>query len=529
MSTPRNPLFICTGGAPRGIQPVAVADFHAVPRLGLAIALMTLLAPSAAEAATYAVGPGRDLHDLQAIAPKLQPGDVVLVDGDATYPGDLILREDGTAAAKITIRGRRVAGKRPVLAGGKTTIEVRGSHYQIEGFDLTGGAVRCFYHHSDDVTLADTVIHDCPHHGLLGADDDAGSLTLSYVEVYHAGAGDSAHPIYMATDERAHPGSVFRMEHCYLHDQNGGNNVKSRAERNELHYNWIEGALYHEVELIGPDGEEHHRREDSDVVGNVIKKLRPGYVVRVGGDGSGESNGRYRFASNTIVIGPETRAVFRLFNGLESIEMHNNAFFREGGGGVRILVEDDVRWAEGRALLSGTHNWLPRGSTAIPGEWDHTIVGVDPGFVSMNDLRPTATSPLVDAGSDVLPSPPRCAFPSPLAEAQSSPPVGKLEAPLAAAPRTRSGAIDIGAFEYTGPAAVGAGERTPGADEPEPPRPGHPPPTLPPSPPLFPRIVRGACGCDCVGVGPGGLRAAALGVLVGLVGLARRRGRPARH
>jgi hypothetical protein len=527
MSAPRNPL--CTRGASRGIQPVAVAYFHPAPRLGRAIALMTLLAPSAAEAATYAVGPSRDLHDLQAIAPKLQPGDVVLVDGDATYPGDLILREDGTAAAKITIRGRRVAGKRPVLAGGKTTIEVRGSHYQIEGFDLTGGAVRCFYHHADDVTLADTVIHDCPHHGLLGADDDAGSLTLSYVEVYHAGAGDSAHPIYMATDERAHPGSVFRMEHCYLHDQNGGNNVKSRAERNELHYNWIEGALYHEVELIGPDGEPHHRREDSDVVGNVIKKLRPGYVVRVGGDGSGESNGRYRFASNTIVIGPETRAVFRLFNGLESIEMHNNAFFREGGGGVRILVEDDVRWAEGRALLSGTHNWLPRGSTAIPGEWDHTIVGVDPGFVSMTDLRPTAQSPLVDAGSEVLPSPPRCAFPSPLVEAQSSPPVGKLEAPLTAAPRTRSGTIDIGAFEYTGPAAVDAGERTAGADEPEPPRPGHPPPTLPPSPPLFPRIVRGACGCDCAGGSPDGLRAAALGVLVGLAGLARRRGRPARH
>ena len=489
---------------------------------------MTLVFPSAAAAATYSVGPTRDLRDLQAVAPKLAPGDLVLVDGDATYPGDLILRNEGSPGAKITIRGRRVAGKRPVLAGGKTTIEVRASHYQIEGFEITGGEARCFYHHADDVTLADTVIHDCPRHGLLGADDDTGSLTLSYVEVHHAGAGDSAHPVYMATDERAHPGAVFRMEHCYLHDQNGGNNVKSRAQRNELHYNWIEGAKYHEVELIGPDGEEPHSREDSEVVANVIKKLHPGYVVRVGGDGSGESNGRYRFVSNTIVIGSETRAVFRLFNGLESIEMHNNAFFRQGGGGVKILVEHDVRWAAGHPLLAGTHNWLPRGSTAIPGEWDHTLFGVDPGFVSATDLRPAAGSPLIDAGSDVLPSPPRCAFPSPLMEAQSSPPIARLEAPLTAAPRARFGAIDIGAFEYAGPVAVASGDGPAGPNEPEPPRPGRPSPVPPPSSPLFPRIARGACGCDCRS-GAGGLEAAALGAVLGVLGVVRKRRRRARH
>jgi hypothetical protein len=33
------------------------------------------------------------------------------------------------------------------------------------------------------------------------------------------------------------------MRFNHVHDQNGGNAVKSRAERNEIHYNWIEGAL----------------------------------------------------------------------------------------------------------------------------------------------------------------------------------------------------------------------------------------------------------------------------------------------
>src|ERR1041384_8237829 len=58
----------------------------------------------------------------------------------------------------------------------------------------------------------------------------------------------------MATDETAFPGAVFRMQHCYVHDGNGGNNVKTRAERNEIYYNWIEGAAYRAVELSGPAG-----------------------------------------------------------------------------------------------------------------------------------------------------------------------------------------------------------------------------------------------------------------------------------
>jgi hypothetical protein len=95
----------------------------------------------------------------------------------------------------------------------------------------------------------------------------------------------------MATDELAHPGSVFRMIGCWIHDANGGNNVKSRAERNG-----IEGAYYHELELIGPDPAggvpEATAREDSDVVGNVFVKRGANEafaVVRFGGDGTGQS------------------------------------------------------------------------------------------------------------------------------------------------------------------------------------------------------------------------------------------------
>ncbi len=107
-------------------------------------------------------------------------------------------------------------------------------------------------HKADDVTLRDFAVHDRTNHGLLGHDEEACSLTLEYSEFYKNGEGDRHHQIYMATGEEMYPGSVFRMQYCFVYDGNGGNNVKSRAERNEIYYNWIEGAYYHNLELIGP-------------------------------------------------------------------------------------------------------------------------------------------------------------------------------------------------------------------------------------------------------------------------------------
>src|SRR5688572_17476563 len=207
-------------------------------------------------ATTYQVGPGKPYANLQAVASLLNPGDVVQVYAGTTYSGGVKLTRSGSESNKIKIVGVRVGGARPVLSGSTNTIEFAGNHYVFEGFDVTGGSSRCVYHHAHDITIRDSVIHDCPSHGILGADSGSGSLTLEYSEVYRSGSGDTRHPIYMATDQAAYPGAVFRMQYCYVHDGNGGNNVKSRAERNEIYFNWIESAYYHELELIGPDGQD---------------------------------------------------------------------------------------------------------------------------------------------------------------------------------------------------------------------------------------------------------------------------------
>jgi hypothetical protein len=405
----------------------------------------SLLAASPALAATYEVGAGKAFSDLASVVPVVAPGDVVLVYGDATYAGGVRFTKPGTAAAKITLRGVRVNGKRPVVTGGANTIEINADHYLVEVFDLTAGSSRCFYHHADDVTLRDTVIHDCPSHGVQGSSSDSGSLTLDHVEIARAGMGLLRHGIYMDTDEDAHPGAVFRMQHCYLHDGNGGNMVKSRAERNEIYYNWIEGSAYRELELIG--GSTAPPREDSDVVGNVLWNTSGWYVVRVGGDGTGETNGRYRFVNNTIVVTGD-KAVFQPFDAVESIEMHDNAFFKVGGGGVRILDDSNAQWANGERVVAGSHKWVPLGSD-VPSEWTDTLSGADPGFRNVNafDLWPTLASPLRDAGIAAPASPPGHEFPSPLVGPTEMPPRRALEQNGAVTKRHAWREVDIGALE----------------------------------------------------------------------------------
>ena len=405
---------------------------------------------------TYYVGPRRRHTRISEVAPLLRPGDLVLVDGDATYVEDLRLTEAGEAGRRITLRGVRVNGRRPVIQGARSAVEFAGDHYVFEGFEVTGGSSRCVFHHADDITLRDTAVHGCPAHGILGADDDSGSLTLDYVEVYDAGAGEMKHPIYITTDRAAHPGSVFRMMHCYVHDGRGGNAVKSRAERNEIYYNWIEGASFEELGLYGPDDDgESNVRADSDVVGNVLRKTHDGwYVARLGGDGTGQSWGRYRFVNNTVVLSPGAPGAFRITFGIDSLELHNNAFDRVGGGAV-TLVKDGGVWRSGRPIITGSNNELPPGSTLegrrsiLASRWPATLLNEDPGFADLagNDLRLLAASPLVRAGNTSPASPPGHPFPSPLVAPRYLPPLHAIEAPGMARARTVAGTIAIGAFE----------------------------------------------------------------------------------
>src|SRR5262252_2007964 len=100
-----------------------------------AIALALLCSASSARATTYQVGPGRTYTNITDVLGALAPGDVVEVDGDATYPGGLYVTTSGAAGQPITFRGVRVNGKRPVISGGDNTVHFYASHLVMEGFD----------------------------------------------------------------------------------------------------------------------------------------------------------------------------------------------------------------------------------------------------------------------------------------------------------------------------------------------------------------------------------------------------------
>jgi hypothetical protein len=435
----------------------------------LAPALLAALSlPSLA--AVYHVGPGQTYTQLTQVAGLLDPGDTVLVDGDADYQSVEFTRA-GAAGAPIVIRGTRINGSRPVISGGTNTVaftspwpyDSGADHYVFEGFEVAGGSFRGIYHQSDDLVVRDVLVRDCPAHGILGADQGSGSCLLEFVEVRNCGNGSSQHQIYMATDEVHHPGSVFRMRHCWLHDADGGNNVKSRAERNEIYYNWIEGGYYHELELIGCDGGDtgnvHLKREDSDVVGNVLRKRRTAAgndsnfaVARIGGDGTGWTHGRYRFVNNTVICG--TGAVFRCFDTLESVEMHNNVFHRPGGG-INLMRTVEASWVHDTAVIAGTNNWVYSGTINIPAQWTGTILGTNPGFADFasGDFRPLAGSPLVNAGNGAPSGPPGFPFPDPLFPPEQQPPLHTVGTAAAARPDVYT--IDIGAYEYDPTGIVG--------------------------------------------------------------------------
>jgi hypothetical protein len=389
------------------------------------------------------VGPGKKLPDLQSVAPLLGPGDVVLLSGNASYRGGLRLGKDGAPGRPITIRGVTIDGKRPVIEGSVDTVEVTGDHYVFENIEITGASKRCFFHHSHDVLLKNVFIHDCKN-GVLGADDDSGSLTIEDSELARSGDGIRHHQIYMATDEKAHPGSLFTLRHSFIHSGLGGNNVKSRAEKNLIVENWIEGAMYHEVELVGPDGEDPAvAREDGEVIGNVLVKKGDFHAVRIGGDGTGDTAGRYRFVSNTFIMAGSTGAI-RLQDRVESIELYNNVFARTGGGPVRLFKDETIRLRQ--PLVIGNANWFPEGSDIEAG-LTGTKQGKTPGFLdaSSSDFRPGAASALVGAGVPDTPTNRSAPYDGALSRPAFEPPRKSVGTTLRARPA--SGPLSIGAFD----------------------------------------------------------------------------------
>ena len=454
-----------------------------------AVAAVAVAAGAEAAAATWSVGPTRLHRELSELAPRLRPGDVVEIDAGSRL-GPVRLTRSGEAGRPIVIRGTEGGTRRPVIdaAGAADALRMDVDHYVIEDVVVTGASQRCVFLHGHGLALRRVAVRDCAAHGILGADDDTGDVTLTEVEVSGSGApqgpGNLKHPIYVATDLTRYPFSRFRIERSWVHDNRHGNSVKSRARRTEVLYNWLEadGEQRQVLELVGPekrdcpvpDGRNTERLCGAEVVGNVlIARGRHPNLVRIGGDTTGAgSRGRYRFLHNTFVAGdafPPGATLVRAHTQLDAVEFHNNIFWirRAAEGPFRLLADADAKWVAGRKV-AGSRN-LVTGSQAayraagmLPPEWKETLfVAPDtPVFAHVDladparlDLRLHPQSPARNAGA-AAPAPAAGfeADPPYAARAESQPPrmrpdPGDFHATPRPLPDGRGAATSPGAYE----------------------------------------------------------------------------------
>jgi hypothetical protein len=127
-------------------------------------ATAVVLSVARLNAGIYQVGPTRSYTNRQAVTKRLAPGDVVEVDSNAAYSGNITFDNHGTPANPATIRGVRVNEKRPVISGvngfsGGAVVRFRADYYLFEGFEVTGGGDpktgRGLYNLGDHVTVRD--------------------------------------------------------------------------------------------------------------------------------------------------------------------------------------------------------------------------------------------------------------------------------------------------------------------------------------------------------------------------------------
>lgn len=441
--------------------------------LALLCGLAAFTYAATASAETYQVSPTGEHASIQALmdAVTLLPGDVVEVEGDHLYPGDLWLREEaaGDAGAPITFRGIRKNGKRPALEGVGTeeyhdmVLFLAANHLVFEGFEIIGSddpAHACIITQGHEIVVRDVYVHGCEGHGLLATDWGTGNLTIEYSDFTDNGSGDYRHQVYVTTDQQMYPGSSVRIQFNYIHDPSGGLNIKSRAERTEIYFNWVEAGALNDIDLVGPDAEADGAREDSDVVGNVIVHTSEYAALRIGHDGTNGTDGRYRIAFNTIVFDGSDGVAIRPQINIESLEIYNNAFLVANGAAPRFYRLTDYSGSE--PVVMGSHNFIDAAFTDVPPELSDTLDG-DPGIMDLSamDLRVVDGSILVDAGTETSVGPSNT-LPNPLTDIDYVP-VPRTE-PTSGMPYARNdeAAPDIGAY------ALGSGtEPGPGGPPPE--------------------------------------------------------------
>lgn len=325
----------------------------------------------------YKVGPNSRYREVEDVLSLLHPGDTILLEAGATYKGFIAKNISGSKDAPITITSNaKKPQDRPRImgnGGGRRdwVVGLSASYFwHIENLIIEHGDV-CVRHEGAYTVIRDVLIRDC-HHGVLGTDQNSGSLTITHSEVVDSGGKVEGrawgHAIYIATDRDRFPGSVFTLQNSFVHG-NRGNAVKSRAEITRIEHNWLETSSDEQsrylIELIGYDAYDDSEPLYGYVDDNVLVHIGTQHSVRVGGDGTGSNRGPVSFKRNLFVFSKDfSGTIFRIYHGLGSLDVTDSVFLLANSSSILIRdMLEPKQWTFGKPRVQFSNNRLGKVST----------------------------------------------------------------------------------------------------------------------------------------------------------------------
>jgi len=375
----------------------------------------TSLTASGEEAAstgrTIQVGPGKTYAKLSQAVRAARDGDVIEIDAEGDYAGDVCLIRPANLTLRGVGKGRArfpAAGKH---YGGKAIWVTRGNNITVENIAFSGCRVRDrngagIRAEGRNLTVRNCRFHDCED-GILGG---SGTVLIETSEFSACGLDGRSHNLYIGRADKL----IFR--HNFTHHAKVGHLLKSRAKENHILYNFFTdgktGSSSYMINLPNAGR--------SFIIGNVLAQgARTQNSTLIAYGEEGVKNPAELYVVNNTLVNNRHRGVFvnpRKLPAEARVVLRNNIF--AGRGTV-------CTWPG--AVKEGNYT------------------GPDPHFVDRDkeDFRLKPTSPCIGQGVE----------PGKVGRVSLAP-VFEYVHLHARRPRPKDTKIDIGAYEVKPPRLI---------------------------------------------------------------------------
>jgi hypothetical protein len=342
--------------------------------------IIFLLIAFPANAKTWLVGPTRQYTAPSKVMPLVADGDTVLIDS-GLYTGDVGTWTNNNLVIRCP-NGMARFNANGNIADLKGIWVVYGQNTYVEGFEFYGAAIDSadgdngagIRVQGDGFTCRRCYFHDNQEGILTGNDTTNNNILIESCEFDHngvetGGAAGFEHNIYIGLC------SVCTIKFCYFHASIVGHEVKCRANKSYILYNYI---------VDGPTGDGSLSIDIPQgglafVIGNSIEKgpmTENSTVIAYGEEGFKNPDTAFYFVNNTIVTDRNPTTFFEIAAGTKTAIIANNII---AGTGHPITGFTDTMANVIETDTSFFH-------FADPSNYDYTLTENFPGVTSAVNL-----------------------------------------------------------------------------------------------------------------------------------------------